>query len=69
MIVITEGGGEGGGWGKDNRPITSLMDGASSYVITVGEALRNRLYLSNPLCHRGEGGGPSPPPRIFRVGV
>ena len=25
------------------------------YVTTVGEALRNRLDLSTPLCQRGEG--------------
>ena len=35
--------------------MTSLTARSSLYVTTVGEALRTRLDLSTPLCHRGEG--------------
>ena len=35
--------------------MTSLTVRASSYVTTVGEALRTCLDLSTPLCQRGEG--------------
>ena len=48
--------GGGGGVGGDNDcPMTSLTTGASLYVATMGEALRNRLDLSTPLCHKGGG--------------